>query len=49
MKAWYKAYQDGVIHVRFKVEAMLSKQYVFFKTMKINILNYLAPYNFGMW
>ncbi|MFM4855549.1 hypothetical protein ACEUDN_02280 [Aeromonas hydrophila] len=30
MKAWYEAYRDGVIHVRFKVEAMLSKQYVFF-------------------
>ena len=49
MKAWYEAYRDGVIHVRFKVEAMLSKQYVFFNTMKINILNYLAQYSFGMW
>lgn len=32
-----------------KVEAMLSKQYVFFNTMKLNILNYLAQYNFGIW
>lgn len=40
---------EGLVHhVRFKVEAMLSKQYVFFNTMKINILNYLAPYSFGM-
>ncbi len=49
MKAWYEAYRDGVIRVRFKVETMLSKQYVFFNTMKLDILNYLAQYNFGTW
>lgn len=48
MKAWFEAYLDGVIHVRFKMETMLSKPYVFFNTMKLNILNYLVQYNFGM-